>query len=66
MADKRAASAPWQDLERQAYHAFREWPVWLALRERELAERAPERGASSATDVGMPPENQAKKKDMNR
>ncbi|MBE2270206.1 MAG: hypothetical protein IAE80_18350 [Anaerolinea sp.] len=31
--------APWQDLEQQAYHAYREWPIWLLLRERELAER---------------------------
>ena len=31
--------APWQDLEQQAYHAYREWPIWLLLRERELSER---------------------------
>jgi hypothetical protein len=34
-----ASPAPWQDLEQQAYHAYREWPIWLLLRERELAER---------------------------
>lgn len=28
---------PFQALEEEAYHAFREWPVWLVLRERELA-----------------------------
>ena len=39
MAGKHAANAPWQELERQAYHAYREWHLWLALRERELAER---------------------------
>jgi hypothetical protein len=27
---------PFQALEEEAYHAFREWPVWLVLREREL------------------------------
>lgn len=31
--------APWQELEKQAYHAYREWHLWLALRERELAGR---------------------------
>jgi hypothetical protein len=39
MPTKAAAAAPWQELEKQAYHAYREWPIWLALRERELAER---------------------------
>ena len=34
-----AETAPWQDLEKQAYHAYREWHLWLVLRERELAER---------------------------
>lgn len=33
------AAAPWQELEEQAYHAYREWPVWLVLRERELGKR---------------------------
>ena len=39
MPTKAAAAAPWQDLEKQAYHAYREWHLWLALRERELSER---------------------------
>jgi hypothetical protein len=39
MAKRANTSAPWQDLEEQAYHAYREWPVWLVLRERELAAR---------------------------
>lgn len=30
---------PWQQIEEQAFHAFREWPLWLVLRERELAGR---------------------------
>lgn len=34
-----AASAPWQELEEQAYHAYREWHLWLVLRERELGDR---------------------------
>lgn len=39
MPPKTTTTAPWQELETQAYHAFREWPIWLALRERELADR---------------------------
>ncbi len=42
-------NGPWQDLELQAYHAYREWPLWLVLRERELAERGrPARTEQSA------------------
>jgi len=32
---------PWQQIEEQAFHAFREWPLWLVLRQRELAQREP-------------------------
>lgn len=39
MPTKTTTTAPWQELETQAYHAFREWPLWLVLRERELAAR---------------------------
>lgn len=27
----------WEKIEEQAYHAFREWPLWLLLRQKELA-----------------------------
>ena len=50
MPAKNTANAPWQDLEKQAYHAYREWPIWLALRERELAER----GAAARADKRPP------------
>ena len=33
---KKTTESPFQALEEEAYHAFREWPVWLALRDREL------------------------------
>jgi hypothetical protein len=36
---KKAAHTPWQDLEQQAVEAYREWHVWLVLREKELAAR---------------------------
>ncbi len=31
------ATSPFQVMEEEAYHAFLEWPVWLVLREKELA-----------------------------
>lgn len=37
MAKTASSPAPWQAIEEQAYHAYREWPIWLVLRERELA-----------------------------
>jgi hypothetical protein len=52
MPGKREAGAPWQALEEQAWHAWREWPLWLVLRERELGERLaavrPERRTAGA------------------
>jgi hypothetical protein len=41
---------PWQQIEEQAFHAFREWPLWLVLRERELAQQSTgtQSGTSSA------------------
>lgn len=38
---KTQSASPFQALEEQAYHAFREWPLWLVLRERELAAHLP-------------------------
>ena len=39
MSRKTDATPPWQDLEKQAYHAYREWHLLLMLRMRELDER---------------------------
>ncbi|MBK9750131.1 MAG: hypothetical protein IPO91_25610 [Chloroflexi bacterium] len=69
MPAKNAASAPWQDLEKQAYHAYREWPIWLALRERELGERGtasradkrPPQTANAAERTERPPSSAAGK-----
>ncbi len=36
---KKDSVHPWQQIEEQAFHAFREWPLWLVLRERELAQQ---------------------------
>jgi len=55
MPPKTTAAAPWQELETQAYHAFREWHLWLVLRERELATRSPnDRLAAGRADKRTP------------
>jgi hypothetical protein len=51
---KKIVESPFQALEEEAYHAFREWPLWLVLRERELdahlkAQRPPEAQNSRST-----------------
>lgn len=46
------AAHPWQALEEEAYHAFREWPIWLVLRERELGRRLD--GAAAPANPGAP------------
>ena len=33
---KTETGQPWQQIEQQAFHAYREWPIWLVLRQREL------------------------------
>lgn len=32
---------PWQEMEAQAYHAYREWPLFLKLRLRDLRRHLP-------------------------
>ncbi|QPC83613.1 hypothetical protein G4Y79_04315 [Phototrophicus methaneseepsis] len=36
---KQETQHPWQQIEEQAFHAYREWPLWLVLRQRELAQQ---------------------------
>ncbi|MBN8590665.1 MAG: hypothetical protein J0M33_02860 [Anaerolineae bacterium] len=43
---KQAVASPFQALETQAYHAFREWPLWLVLRDRELGAHLAAAGSS--------------------
>jgi|GEM_PF-1830852 len=33
--------SPWQEMEQQAYHAYREWPLYLKLRLRALRRHLP-------------------------
>lgn len=46
---KKDSIHPWQQIEEQAFHAFREWPLWLVLRERELANRVPQPSSGQAS-----------------
>ena len=51
---KKEAVHPWQQIEEQAFHAFREWPLWLVLRQRELARQSGSelpRGAPSGSSL---------------
>lgn len=34
---KQSSTSPFKVMEEEAYHAFLEWPLWLVLREKELA-----------------------------
>jgi hypothetical protein len=34
---KQPSTSPFKVMEEEAYQAFLEWPVWLVLREKELA-----------------------------
>jgi len=43
---------PWQQMEAQALHAYREWPLWLVLRNRELAQQSVTRAPAPAPTGG--------------
>ena len=49
---KKETIHPWQQIEEQAFHAFREWPLWLVLRERELAQQSNRPAESPAPTTG--------------
>jgi len=55
---KKTAASPFQALEEEAYHAFREWPVWLVLRERELDAHLTAQRPPAAANAGAQPEQQ--------
>ena len=55
---KKTAASPFQALEEEAYHAFREWPVWLVLRERELDAHLTAQRPPVAANPGTQPEQQ--------
>jgi len=41
MARKPTRLTPWQEMEQQAYHAYREWPLFLKLRLQALRRHLP-------------------------
>ena len=55
---KPSTTPDWQDLEKQAYHAFREWHLWLMLRTRELEERLRKTPAKSRPAASAQPSPQ--------
>jgi hypothetical protein len=55
MPPNKTIAAPWQALEEQAFHAYREWPIWLVLRERELAARTtPDQATPARSSLSLP------------
>ena len=61
-------TSPFKAMEEEAYHAFREWPIFLVMRQKELethlASVAPSntpRDASNPADAGQRPESRAVK-----
>jgi hypothetical protein len=61
MAKPSTSTSPFKIMEEEAYHAFLEWPVWLVLREKELAHylaanrpQANPRAVESARDPVQP------------
>lgn len=44
----------WQEIEEQAFHAYREWPLWLVLRLHELQAHQSEANPSTASNLDNP------------
>lgn len=44
----------WEKIEEQAYHAFREWPIWLLLRQVELSQHLQQANPSAGAPVATP------------
>jgi hypothetical protein len=57
---KKSTESPFQALEEEAYHAYREWPVWLALRERELDTHLAALRPPDSADAHPTPEKQSR------
>ena len=58
---KQTSTSPFQAMEEEAYQAFLEWPIWLVLREKELATyldtptpNRPEADSRATTDAREP------------
>lgn len=44
----------WQEIEEQAFHAYREWPLWLVLRIRELQAHQSETNPATVSHADNP------------
>jgi hypothetical protein len=64
---KVVSSSPFQAMEEEAYHAFREWPILLVMRQKELemhlAAVAPTPAPSGATDAAAVEERTVKQRE---
>ena len=49
---RQSDTSPFKVMEEEAYHAFLEWPIWLVLREKELAAYLDDTTARPQTDQG--------------
>ena len=60
----------WEKIEEQAYHAFREWPIWLLLRQVELSQHLqqanPPAGAPVVASTDSPLQSKHTKKRIRR
>ncbi len=61
MSKNTPSTSPFKVMEEEAYHAFLEWPVWLVLREKELAAYLAEARppADQSTAAGAHGDNQS-------
>lgn len=58
---KKPTESPFQALEEEAYHAYREWPLWLVLRERDLITHLTQNQTTSAPAVAEIPQTSGSK-----
>ncbi|HML21000.1 MAG TPA: hypothetical protein PKD09_05085 [Aggregatilinea sp.] len=62
---KQPSTSPFKVMEEEAYHAFLEWPVWLVLREKELAAYLaadrPQADPRAASDTRGPAQSDSEK-----
>lgn len=62
---KTPVTSPFKAMEEEAYHAFREWPIFLVLRQKELETHLSPAGAPShapgTAQTGQRPESELTK-----
>jgi len=58
---KKTNESPFQALEEEAYHAYREWPLWLVMRERDLTAHLAQNQTTSAPTMAETPQTSGSK-----